>query len=205
MRKEGRLRVLVVLVGVLAIVMIAANCERKAAEDCIWHSVVSLIFLMIWHHAKSITAAVMVLTRVAWMGSWLWKQEPKLHGITWAFEAIMSLWHLSALLTVLGHLAVYGGFLRAKIRVSELEVRYTVPEVKGGDGAVVIQAPFGKIFTGDSHFRVGQECSRVVRDIIKDPTQWVLVPVSALFLPKEWNLECDAHTYLYGIPDRPGT
>ena len=117
----------------------------------------------------------------------------------------MSLWHLSALLTVLGHLVVYRGCLRAKIRVSELEVRYTVPEVKGGDGAVVIQAPFGKIVTDDSHFRVGQECSRVVRDIIKDPTQWVLVPVSALFLPKEWNLECDAHTYLYGIPDRPGT
>ena len=123
----------------------------------------------------------------------------------WAFEAIKSLWHLSVFLTVLDHLAVYGGFLRAKIRVSELEVRYTVPEVKGGDGAVVIQAPFGKIVTDDSHFRVGQECSRVVRDIIKDPTQWVLVPVSALFLPKEWNLECDAHTYLYGIPDRPGT
>ena len=175
-----------------------AHCERKAVEGCIWHNAVSLNFLMIWH-------AVVVLTRVAWMGSWFWKQDPKLHDITWAFEAIMSLWHLSALLTVLDHLAVYGGFLRAKIRVSELEVRYTVPEVKGGDGAVVIQAPFGKIVTDDSHFRVGQECSRVVRDIIKDPTQWVLVPVSALFLPKEWNLECDAHTYLYGIPDRPGT
>ena len=64
-----------VLVGVLAIVMIAANCERKAAEGCIWHNAVSLIFLMIWH-------AVVVLTRVAWMGSWFWKQDPKLHDIT---------------------------------------------------------------------------------------------------------------------------
>jgi len=101
---EGRLRVLVVLVGVLAIVMVAANCERKAAEGCIWHNAVSLIFLMIWH-------AVVVLTRVAWMGSWLWKQDPKLHDITWAFETIMSLWHLSTLLTVLDHLVVYEGFL----------------------------------------------------------------------------------------------
>jgi hypothetical protein len=40
---------------------------------------------------------------------------------------------------------VYGRFLRAKTRVSELEVRYTVPEVKAGDGFVVIQTPFGKI------------------------------------------------------------
>jgi hypothetical protein len=75
---------------------------------------------------------------MAWIGSWLWKQDPKLHDITWAFEAIISLWHLSALLTVLNHLAVYGRFPGAKIRVSELEVRYTVPEVKGGDGAAVI-------------------------------------------------------------------
>jgi hypothetical protein len=206
MRKEGRLRVLVVLVGVLAIVMIAANCERKAAEDCIWHSVVSLIFLMIWHHAKSITAAVMVLTRVAWMGSWLWKQEPKLHGITWAFEAIMSLWHLSALLTVLGHLAVYGGFLRAKIRVSELEVRYTVPEVKGGDGAVVIQTPFGKIVTDASHLRVGQEYSRGVRDILKDMSQRVLVPGVGKSLGKSLEIESRRHSNngdpIYGINRR---
>ena len=84
-------------------------------------------------------------------------QEPELHDITWASETIMSQWHLSALLTVLGHLVVYRGCLRAKIRVSELEFRYTVPEV------------------------------------------------NAPFLPKEWNLECDAQVYLYGIPDRLGT
>jgi len=35
--------------------------------------------------------------------------------------------------------------------------------------------------------------------------QWVVVPVSAPFLPKEWNLECDAQGYLYGMPDRTGT
>ena len=132
-------------------------------------------------------------------------QEPELHDITWASETIMSQWHLSALLTVLGHLVVYRGCLRAKIRVSELEVRYTVPEVKGGGGAVVIQTPFGKIVTDANHLRVGQEYSRGVRDIFKDPSQWVLVPVNAPFLPKEWNLECDAQVYLYGIPDRLGT
>ena len=75
----------------------------------------------------------------------------------WPFEAIVSFWHLSVLFTVLDHLTVYGRFLRAKTRVSELEVRYTVPEVKGGDRAVVIQTPFGKIITDDGHFRVGQE------------------------------------------------
>ena len=83
--------------------------------------------------------------------------EPKLHDITWACEDITSLAHLSALLTALTHLVVNRGCLRAKIRVSELEVRYTVPEV------------------------------------------------NAPFLPKEWNLECDAQVYLYGIPDRLGT
>jgi hypothetical protein len=117
----------------------------------------------------------------------------------------MSLWHLSALLKVLGHLVVYRGCLRSKVRVSELEVRYTVPEVKGGDGAVVIQAPSGKIVTDASHLRVGQEYSRGVRDIFKDPSQWLLVPVNAPYLPKEWNLKCDAQGYLYGIPDRMGT
>ena len=117
----------------------------------------------------------------------------------------MSLWHLSALFTVLDHLAVYGRFLRAKTRVSELEVRYTVPVVKGGDGIVVVQTPFGKIVTVASHLRVGQEYCRGVRDIFKDPSQWVLVPVSAPFLPKKWNLECEAQGYLYGMPDRTGT
>ena len=131
--------------------------------------------------------------------------EPKLHDITWACEDITSLAHLSALLTALTHLVVNRGCLRAKIRVSELEVRCTVPEVKGGDGAVVIQAPFGKIVTDATHLRVGQEYCRGVRDIFKDPSQWVLVPVSAPFLPKEWNLECDAQGYLYGMPDRTGT
>ena len=58
----------------------------------------------------------------------------------------------------------------------------------------------------DSHFRVGQECGRVVRIMFKDPSQWVVVPVSAPLLPKEWkNLECDAQGYLYGMPDRTGT
>ena len=69
-----------------------------------------------------------------------WCDEPNLHGATWAFEAILSLCHLGALLVVLDHLAVYGRFLRAKIRVSELEVKYTVPEVKGGDGFAVIHS-----------------------------------------------------------------
>ena len=56
----------------------------------------------------------------------------------------------------------------------------------------------------DSHFRVGQEYGRVGR--FKDPSQWVVVPVSAPLLPKEWkNLECDAQGYLYGMPDRTGT
>jgi hypothetical protein len=41
----------------------------------------------------------------------------------------------------------------------------------------------------DSHFRVGQEYGRVVRNMFKDPSQWVVVPVSAPFLPKRWNLE----------------
>jgi hypothetical protein len=116
----------------------------------------------------------------------------------------VSLWHLSALSTVLDKIAVYGRFLRAKTRVSELEVRYTVPEIKAGDRFVVIQTPFGKIITDDGHFRVGQEYGRVGR--FKDPSQWVVVPVSAPLLPKEWkNLECDAQGYLYGMPDRTGT
>jgi hypothetical protein len=193
---EGRSRVLVVLVGVLAIVMVA-HCERKAVEGSIWHNAGSLSFLWLWN-------AVVFLTHMVWIRSWLWKQEPILE-LTWTFEAFVSLWHLSALSTVLDKIAVYGRFLRAKTRVSELEVRYTVPEVKAGDGFVVIQTPFGKITTDDSHFRVGQEYGRVVRDMFKDPSQWVLVPVSAPFLPKEWNLECDAQGYLYGMPDRTGT
>ena len=101
----------------------------------------------------------------------MWKQDPKTHDMTLAFEAIMSLWHLSALLTVDGHLAAYERFLRAKTRVSELEGRYTVPVVKGGDGIVVVQTPFGKIVTVASHLRVGQEYCRGVRDIFKDPSQ----------------------------------
>ena len=101
-----------------------AHCERKALEGCIWYNAVSLNLLWLWH-------AVVLM---AWMGSWFWKQEQIQPGIAWAFEAIVSVWHMSALLTVLDHLAVYGRFLRAKTRVSELEVRYTVPEVKAGDG-----------------------------------------------------------------------
>ena len=98
-----------------------------------------------------------------------------------------------------------GPYRNTKTRVSELEVRYTVPEVKAGDGFVVIQTPFGKIIMDDSHFRVGQECGRVIRIMFKDPSQWVVVPVSAPFLPKRWNLECDAQGFLYGMPDRTGT
>ena len=117
----------------------------------------------------------------------------------------MSLTHLLALLMVLGHLVLYSGYLGAKIRVSELEVRYTVREGRGGDGAVVIQTPFGKLVTDASRFRDGQECSGGGRGIFKDPSQRLLVPVNAPYLPKEWNLECAAQGYLYGIPDRPGT
>ena len=201
---EGRSRVLVVLVGVLAIVIVA-HFERKAVESSIWHNAGSLNFLWLWN-------AVVFLTRMAWIGSWFWKQEQILE-ITWAFEAIVSLWHLSALFTVLDHLAVYGRFLRAKTRVSEIEVRYTVPEVKGEDGVIAIQTPFGKIIKDAStsirdshgcHLRVGQEYS-FARDLFKDPSQWVLVPVSAPFLPNKWNLECEAQGYLYGMLDRPGT
>ena len=99
---------LVVLVGVLAIVMVA-HCDRKAVEGSICHNAGSLNFLWLWN-------AVVFLTRMAWIRSWFWKQEPILE-ITWAFEAFVSLWHLSALFTVLDHLAVYGRFLRAKTRV----------------------------------------------------------------------------------------
>jgi hypothetical protein len=153
---EGSLRVLYIMVSILA-----TATQLKSVPGVVR---MTLIGLIIWH-------AVMFLTYVAWMGSWFWKQEPIQPGITWAFEAIVSLWHLSALFTVLDHLAVYGRFLRAKTRVSELEVRYTVPEVKGGDGIVVVQTPFGKIVTDASHLRVGQEYCRGVRDIFKDPSQ----------------------------------
>ena len=74
MMDEGRLRVLVALVSVLAIVMVA-HCERKAVEGSIWHNADSLSFLCLWN-------AVVFLTRMAWMGSWFWKQDPKLHDIT---------------------------------------------------------------------------------------------------------------------------
>ena len=114
---EGSLRVLYIMVSILA-----TATQLKSVPGVVR---MTLIGLIIWH-------AVMFLTYVAWMGSWFWKQEPIQPGITWAFEAIVSLWHLSALFTVLDHLAVYGRFLRAKTRVSELEVRYTVPEVKAG-------------------------------------------------------------------------
>ena len=40
--------------------------------------------------------------------------------------------------------------------------------------------------------------------MFKDPSQWLLVPVNAQYLPKEGNLECVAQGYLYGIPGRPG-
>jgi hypothetical protein len=169
---EGRSRVLVVLVGVLAIVMVA-HCVPKAVEGSNWHNAGSLSFLWSWN-------AVVFLTRMVWISSWLWKQEPILE-LTWTFEAFVSLWHLSALSTVLDKIAVYGRFLRAKTRVSELEskfcfcknnkrtiIRYTVPEVKAGDGFVVIQTPFGKIIQiirDDSQFRVGQEYGGVVRNI----------------------------------------
>jgi hypothetical protein len=120
---KGRLKVLSIMVGVLAVAAQLKNVPGVVR--------MSLIGLIIW-------LTVVFLTRMAWMGSWFWKQDPKLYDITWGFEAIMSLWHLSAILTVLDHLPVYGRLLRAKIRVSELEVRYTVPEVKRGDGVVVI-------------------------------------------------------------------
>jgi hypothetical protein len=162
---EGSLRVLCIMVSILATV-----AQLKSVPGVVR---MTLIGLIIWH-------AVIVLTYVAWLGSQFWKQEPNLHGATWAFEAILSLCHLGALLVVLDHLAVYGRFLRAKIRVSELEVRYTVPEVKGGDGFAVIQTPFCKIITDTNYLRVGQEA----RDLFKDPSQWVLVPVSAPFLPR---------------------
>jgi hypothetical protein len=116
------------MAGVLAIMIVAAYCT--AAEGCPWRGAAdSLGFWMIWHAAA-------VLTCVAWMGSWFWKQEQKLHDMPWPYEAITSMMHLLPLLTALGHLVVYSGCLRAKIRVSELELRYTVPEGKGGDGAV---------------------------------------------------------------------
>ena len=64
---EGRSRVLVVLVGVLAIVIVA-HFECKAVEGSIWHNAGSLSFLWLWND-------VVFLTRMAWIRSWLWKQE----------------------------------------------------------------------------------------------------------------------------------
>jgi hypothetical protein len=124
--RKGADREAILTTAILAIMMVAAYCT--AAQGCLWHGVIDcLIFLIIWH-------AAMVLTRVAGMGSWFWKQEPKLHDVTWACEAITSLAHLLPLLMALGHLVLYGGYLGAKITVSKLEFRYTVPEGKEGDG-----------------------------------------------------------------------
>jgi hypothetical protein len=51
--------------AILAVWIVAAS--RTAAEGCLWLGVIdSLISLIIWH-------AAVVLTRVAWMGSWFWK------------------------------------------------------------------------------------------------------------------------------------
>jgi hypothetical protein len=125
--------------AILVIWIVAAYC--MAAEGCLWLGVIdSLIFSIIWH-------AAVILTRVAWMWSWFWKQEPKLYDVTWAYEAITSLAHLLPLLMSLGHLVLYCGYTGAKIRVSKIGLRYTVPECKGGGGGVVIQTPFGKLIT----------------------------------------------------------
>jgi hypothetical protein len=137
--RKGADREAILTTAVLAIWIVAACC--MAAEGCLWIGVIdSLIFLIIWH-------ASVVLTRLAWMWSWFWKQEPKLHDVTWACEAITSLANLLPLLMALGHLVLYCGYSGAKIRVSNLGFKYTVPEGKGGDGCVVIQTPFGKLIT----------------------------------------------------------
>ena len=76
---EGTLRVLYIMVTVLA-----TAAQLKSVPGVMR---LTLIGLIIWY-------AVMFLTYAAWMGSGFWKQEPNLHGITWVFEAIVSLWHL---------------------------------------------------------------------------------------------------------------
>jgi hypothetical protein len=127
-----------ILTTAIMTIMIVAAC-RTAAEGCLWLGVIdSLISLIIWH-------AAVVLTRVTWMGSWFWKQEPRLHDVTWACEAITSMAHLLPLLMALGHLVLYCGYSGVKITVSKLGFKYTVPEGKGGDGGVVIQTTFGKL------------------------------------------------------------
>jgi hypothetical protein len=65
---------------------------------------------------------------------------------------------------------------------------------------VVIQTPFGKLLMMISDALRGE-----YKGVFKDPSQWLFVSVNAPYLPREWNLECVAQGYLYGIPDRPGT
>ncbi len=64
---------------------------------------------------------------------------------------------------------------------------------------MVIQTPFGKLVTDARGLRDGHE----YKGVFKDPSQWLSVSVNAPYL-KEWNLECVAQGYLYGIPGRPG-
>ena len=90
------------------------------AEGCLWLGVIdSLIFLIIWH-------ADVVLTRVAWMGSWFWRQEPKLHDVTWACEAITSMEHLLQFLMALGHLVLYCSFLFLKEQVKDNPIQWVL-------------------------------------------------------------------------------
>jgi hypothetical protein len=155
--RKGADREAILTTAILRIMIVAA-CHT-AAEGCLWLGVIdSLIFLIIWHVA-------VVLTCVAWMGSWFWKQEPRLHDVTWACEAITSMAHLLPLLMALGHLVLYCGYSGVKITVSKLGFKYTVPEGKGGDGGVVIQTPFGKILMMISDALRGE-----YKGVFKDPS-----------------------------------
>jgi hypothetical protein len=64
---KGRLKVLSIMVGVLAVA-----AQLKNVPDVVRLSLIGLIICL----------AVVFLTRMAWMGSWFWKQDPKLHDIT---------------------------------------------------------------------------------------------------------------------------
>jgi hypothetical protein len=124
---KGADREAILTTAILAIMIVAA-C-RTAAEGCLWLGVIdSLIFLIIWHEA-------VVLTRTAWMGSWFWKQELRLHNVTWACEAITSMAHLLPLLMALGHLVLYCGYSGDKITVSKLGLSIQFLRAKEETGA----------------------------------------------------------------------
>jgi hypothetical protein len=73
--------------------------------------------------------------------------------------------HLLPLLMALGHLVPFCGYSGAKITVSKLGFKYTVPKGKGGDGGVVIQTPFGKLL-----MMISDALSGEYKGVFKDPS-----------------------------------